>query len=81
MKRILAGVIGVGHLGQHHARHYAGLPGSRLVGVVDTDPTRAKLIGDRHGVQIYTQINALLKEVQAVSIAAPTSVHFDLANG
>lgn len=79
MKRILAGVIGVGHLGQHHARHYAGLSGSRLVGVVDTDPTRAKLIGDRHGVQSYTRIGALLKEVQAVSIAAPTSVHFDLA--
>jgi predicted dehydrogenase len=79
MKRIRAGVIGVGHLGQHHARHYAALPGSTLVGVVDTDPSRAKLIADRHGVQVYPHAKGLLQDVEAVSIAAPTSAHFMLA--
>ena len=79
MKRIRTGVIGVGHLGQHHARQYATLPGSILVGVVDTDPSRAKLIADRHGVQVYPHAKALLQDVEAVSIAAPTSAHFKLA--
>lgn len=79
MKRIRAGVIGVGHLGQHHARQYATLPASTLVGVVDTDPSRAKLIADRHGVQVYPHAKALLQDVEAVSIAAPTSAHFMLA--
>lgn len=79
MKRIRTGVIGVGHLGQHHARQYATLPASTLVGVVDTDPNRAKLIGDRHGARAYPQVRTLLQDVEAVSIAAPTSAHFELA--
>jgi predicted dehydrogenase len=69
------GVIGVGHLGQHHARLYAALPGAKLVGVVDADPERAKLIGDRHQVPGYEQSAALLKHVDAVSVAVPTSAH------
>ena len=78
MRRLRAGVVGVGHLGQHHARHYAGLPAVSLVGVFDTDPSRAKLIADRHGVQAFHQIKALLKEIDIVSVAAPTSAHFAL---
>jgi predicted dehydrogenase len=78
MKGLRAGVIGVGHLGQHHARHYASLPGVSLVGLFDTDPTRAKLIADRHGVQAYQQVKTLLKEIDLVSVAAPTSAHFGL---
>ncbi len=75
MKRLRAGVIGVGHLGQHHARHYATLPGVSLVGVYDTDPNRAKLIADRHGVAAYQRIKDLLNNVEVVSVAAPTSAH------
>lgn len=77
MKRLRAGVIGVGHLGQHHARHYATLPGAILVGVFDAEASRAKLIADRHGVQAWTDLNDLLKNVEIVSVAAPTSVHFE----
>ncbi len=76
MKQLRAGVIGVGHLGQHHARHYATLPGATLVGVCDASPTRAKLIADRHGVQFWTDLDDLLKQVDIVSVAAPTSAHF-----
>jgi len=76
MKPLRAGVIGVGHLGQHHARHYATLPGATLVGVCDAEPSRAKLIADRHGVQAWTQLPELLKQVEIVSVAAPTSAHF-----
>ncbi|MFQ5878547.1 MAG: Gfo/Idh/MocA family oxidoreductase, partial [Acidobacteriota bacterium] len=43
-------VVGVGSLGQHHARIYAGLPEASLVGVVDRDPARAREIAARHGV-------------------------------
>jgi predicted dehydrogenase len=79
MKRLRAGVIGVGHLGQHHARHYATLPGSVLVGVFDPEPNRAKLIADRHAVQAWTDLNDLLRNVEIVSVAAPTSAHFSAA--
>ena len=53
MKQLRAGVIGVGHLGQHHARHYATLPGATLVGVCDASPSRAQLIAERHGAQAW----------------------------
>ncbi len=75
MKPLRVGVIGVGHLGQHHARLYAALPSAKLVGVVDADHGRAKLIGDRYQVPAYGQPAALLKQVDAVSVAVPTSAH------
>ena len=43
-KQIRTGVIGVGNMGQHHARIYASLPGSTLIGVADTNATRAEAI-------------------------------------
>ena len=79
MKPLRVGVIGVGHLGQHHARLYAGLPGSTLVGIVDADPRRAKEIAERVGTTVYDDVGALLKQVEAVSIAAPTSAHHAVA--
>ncbi len=75
MKPLRVGVIGVGHLGQHHARLYASLPGSTLVGITDADPRRAKEIAERHGTAVYDDVGALLQQVEAVSIAAPTSAH------
>lgn len=76
MTVLRVGVIGVGHLGQHHARLYAALPGSRLVGLVDTDAERAKLVAGRHGASVMADLPALLKQVEAVSVAATTSAHY-----
>ena len=79
MTALRAGVIGVGHLGQHHARHYATLPGVTLAGVYDASPDRAKLIAERHGVRAWTNLEEVLTQVDLVSVAAPTSVHFAAA--
>ena len=76
MTALRVGVIGVGHLGQHHARLYAALPGSRLVGLVDTDAERAKLVAGRHGASVMADLPTLLKQVEAVSVAATTSAHY-----
>jgi predicted dehydrogenase len=76
---VRVGVIGVGHLGQHHARLYASLPGSTLVGLVDADPRRAKEVAERVGTAVYDDVGVLLKQVEAVSIAAPTSAHHAVA--
>jgi predicted dehydrogenase len=73
------GVIGVGHLGQHHARLLAAMDGVELVGVVDTRPGRAEEIAARHGTKAYTDAHALAGLVDAVTIAAPTDVHVLLA--
>ena len=69
------GVIGVGSLGQHHARLYAGLPGAILVAVVDRDGDRARLVGERHGVPGFADLAALPDDLEAVSVAVPTVEH------
>lgn len=79
MTPLKAGVIGVGHLGQHHARLYASLPGSRLIGVMDQSAERAKLIADRHGARVFPSIEELLPHIDVVSVAVPTSAHHAVA--
>ena len=79
MTTLRAGVIGVGHLGQHHARLYASLPDSLLVGVTDQNLDRAKAIADRHGAQVFAGLSDLLKQVDVVSVAVPTSGHYAVA--
>lgn len=78
MAKLRAGVIGVGHLGQHHARLYASLPDSTLVGVVDHDHGRASLIGGQYGARVYDDLPDLLKHVDVVSVAVPTSAHYSV---
>ena len=76
MTRFRAGVIGVGHLGQHHARLYASLPGARLVGVVDQSVERAQAVAGRHGARVFRTADELLPQVDVVSVAIPSSGHY-----
>ncbi|MFQ5719048.1 MAG: Gfo/Idh/MocA family oxidoreductase, partial [Acidobacteriota bacterium] len=73
------GVVGVGHLGQHHARLYAALPAAHLVGIVDRDRDRATEIAARHDCRVFASVDALLGEVDAVSVAVPTAAHLAVA--
>ncbi|HEX4348614.1 MAG TPA: Gfo/Idh/MocA family oxidoreductase [Vicinamibacterales bacterium] len=73
------GVVGVGHLGQHHARILASLPDVELVAVVDTNKDRAEEIASAHGTLPLTDALALLGRVDAVSIAVPTEYHVNVA--
>ncbi len=74
-----AGVIGVGSLGQHHARVYTQLPGVRLAGVVDADPARAREIAKKHRCPAFQDPAQLLGQVDLVSIVVPTALHFGVA--
>jgi predicted dehydrogenase len=76
--RLPVGVIGVGALGQHHARHLAALDEVKLVGVCDTDPARAAKIAGEHKGASFTDIDDLLKRVEAVTVAVPTPAHFEV---
>jgi predicted dehydrogenase len=76
---IRVAVIGVGHLGQHHARIYAAMEGVELVGVVDTNRTRAEEIAAKFGTRTYVSAAELLNRVDAVSVAVPTTAHVEVA--
>ncbi|MCA9419543.1 MAG: Gfo/Idh/MocA family oxidoreductase [Nitrospira sp.] len=69
------GVIGVGHLGRHHARIYGTLPSATLVGVCDADASRGQVVADECGVASFQDLDKLLALVDAVSVAVPTSAH------
>lgn len=78
-KKIRTAVVGVGSLGQHHARVYADLPNTELVGVYDADGPRAREIADRHGARVLTSLDAVAENAEAASIAVPTDLHREVA--
>ncbi|ANM31966.1 hypothetical protein ABI59_23975 [Acidobacteria bacterium Mor1] len=68
-------VVGVGHLGRHHARLYASMPGVTLVGIVDQDAERAAAMASEYGCEVIPQVEDLPGRVRAVSVAVPTAYH------
>ena len=72
---LAVGVAGVGSLGFHHARLYRTLPGVRLVGVFDTRETRMREVASELGTTAYPSLEALLEDVEALSVVVPTPAH------
>ena len=79
MSKLKTAVIGVGYLGKFHAEKYATLEQSDLIAVVDADAGTAQEIADKFGCQALTDYHELLGKVDAVSIAAPTTLHHQIA--
>ena len=80
MTMLRSGVIGVGYLGRFHAQKFAQLPNAELVGVFDTNAERAASIATELQCRGYESAQALLDDVDAVSIVASTPAHFALAS-
>jgi predicted dehydrogenase len=77
---VRAGVIGVGNMGANHARVYASMPHrAELVGVYDPNLERAEEVARRYETRAFPELEQLLDAVEAVSIASPTSLHFEHA--
>jgi predicted dehydrogenase len=77
---IRAAVVGVGHLGRHHARILAGMPGVQFVGACDLDLSRAEnAVAAGSGAKAFQKASDLLELVDAVVIAVPTIHHLDVA--
>jgi predicted dehydrogenase len=69
------GVIGVGHLGKHHARLLKNVPDCRLAGIYDASVKSAEAVAKEHGLEVFPSQEALLDAVEAVTIATPTVTH------
>src|SRR5215472_14278249 len=79
-RAIRVGVVGVGVMGSNHARVLAEFPGVALAGVADADRKQAHSVGSTLGCPALGSIEELLdRDVDAVSIAAPTHLHRDIA--
>ena len=81
MDQVRVGVVGVGHLGVHHARVYTEILGAHLVGVVDVDEGRVHDVAENLGVPAYTDLDVFLEDARpdALSIVVPTSKHLEVS--
>ena len=75
------GVIGLGNMGRHHAKHWHQYSGAQLVAVCDSDRDRSQAYADQYGCQAYTDFSAMLAAdaLDAVSIAVSTAAHASVA--
>ena len=78
MSNVRIAVVGVGHLGQHHARLLASMDGVDLVGVCDVNRPRADEIGTKFGAPAFSDARELVGRVDAVTVAVPTVAHLDV---
>ena len=76
-KKIRTGVIGVGSMGQNHARIYSEI--SNLVGVADPDEKQGSKIASLYGAKWFKNYEEMLSEVDAVSISVPTFMHEEVS--
>jgi len=79
MSVVRIGVIGVGYLGQHHARLLASMDGVEVVGICDINRPRADEIGAKFGAPVFADSRELLGRVEAVTVAVPTVAHVHVA--
>ena len=77
--KLRVAVVGVGHLGKHHARLMAAIPGVELVAVADTVAERAQAASQMTGARAVADFRELVGHVDAVTIAVPTESHRDVA--
>jgi predicted dehydrogenase len=77
--KIRTAVIGAGKMGSIHAKVYDSLPQSDLVAVVDTDIDQARKLARKYRCSAFADSSDILGKVEAVTIATPTTVHYELA--
>ena len=79
MYSIKTAVIGVGALGRHHLRWYSQINGSEVVGVYDTDRAKAEQFAKEYNITAFESLADAADATDAVSIAVPTTAHFEVA--
>ena len=79
MRTLRTAVVGVGYLGRFHAQKHKAVDGVELIGVCDRDPARSAAVAAEVGTTAFTQHADLLGKIDAVTIAASTAEHFELA--
>lgn len=79
MNKLKIGVIGTGHLGKLHIKMFKQIEKCELIGIYDSNENQLKHASEEYEINPFNNIEKLLNEVDAVSIAATTSAHYELA--
>lgn len=78
-RKLRVGVVGTGYLGQHHVRIYSELETCELAGIYEIDEARATEIGAKYGCPIFSSLDELGEQCDAVSVVVPTDLHCAMA--
>jgi predicted dehydrogenase len=73
------GVVGVGHLGRRHAQVMVEVEGVTLTGIYDNNADTAEDVGGMFSCRVFGSLDAMLEEVDAVSVVVPTDLHYEVA--
>jgi len=79
MDKLKIGVIGTGHLGKLHTKMFSEIENCELVSIYDSNSEHANNVSEEFKVSTSNSIDELLDKVDAVSIAAITSAHYEIA--
>jgi Predicted dehydrogenases and related proteins len=79
MNKVRIGVVGVGHLGETHARLLAEIEEAELVGTYDIELHRSQRISRELNISWFSNLDELLEKVDAISVVSPTSTHYEIA--
>ena len=78
--QIRVAIVGAGYFGRFHADHYSRNPRAKLIAVVDTSAERARAVAAEFGAEPLSDYRDIIGKVDAVSVAVPTPLHYDIAH-
>ena len=78
--KVKIGVVGVGHLGETHARLLRQIESAELVGIYDIDQAKSRKVAAELNVKSFGSLDEMKSPVEAISIVTPTSSHFEIAS-
>jgi len=77
-KSLKVGVVGTGHMGNYHVRIYSELLNVDLVAIADINEKQASMVASQYNTTFFTDYTKLYDKIEAVSIAVPTSAHYQI---
>jgi predicted dehydrogenase len=79
MSKLKVGVIGTGHLGRIHTKLWNENPDAELIGIFENNTERAQEISTEFSTKAFENVDDLIKECDALTIAVPTSIHHTIS--
>ena len=79
MNKVKVGIVGVGHLGSLHAKLYKEIPDADIVGIFDVDSEKLNNVAKNLNLDVYTSLESLIENIDAIDIVTPTSFHYHIA--
>ena len=74
-------LVGAGYMGRLHAEKFAARSDCKLIAVADVDHSRAQALATKLGAPAFDNWRSVIREADAVIVAAPTEAHLEVAGG